>query len=157
AEPKEKEEEVVEEEEVVVLEEDLEPFDDGNPWYYDIENFCRDGSFPDYATVDDRKALRRIALRYRIEAGVLHRKAFSRLLLRCVPDDQCMRIMEESHSGECSGHFSGQTLAKKILMLCYWPTLEADCAEFVRRCVKCQIHANKIHAPSSSLLPVSTP
>jgi len=65
--------------------------------------------------------------------------------------------MEEAHSGECGGHFSGQTLAKRILKLCYWPTLEADCVEFVRRCVKCQLHANKIHAPSSSLHPVSTP
>src|SRR5262249_34884377 len=65
--------------------------------------------------------------------------------------------MEEAHSGECGGHFSGQTLAKRILKLCYWPTLEADCVEFVRRCVKCQLHANKIHAPSSSLHPISAP
>src|SRR5262249_48608166 len=86
------EEEVVEEE-VVALEEDAEPFDDGNPWYFDIENFCRDGSFPDYATADDRKALRRIAQRYRIEGGVLHKKAFNGLLLRCVPDEECLRIM----------------------------------------------------------------
>src|SRR5262249_2341334 len=87
AEPKKKaeEEEEAVEEEVVVLEEDLEPFDDGNPWYYDIENFCRDGSFPDYATADDRKTLRRISQRYRIEGGVLHRKVFNGLLLQCVP------------------------------------------------------------------------
>src|SRR5262249_38728124 len=84
---KEEEEELEEEEEVVVLEEDLEPFDDKNPWYYDIENFCRNGSFPDYATTDDRKTLRRIAQHYKIEGGVLHRKAFNGLLLRCVPDD----------------------------------------------------------------------
>src|SRR5262249_40882253 len=98
AEPKKEEKEVVEEEEeVVVLEEDHEPFDDGNPWYYDIENFCRDGSFPDYATADDRKTLRRMAQRYKIEGGVLHKKAFNGLLLLCVPDDECMRIMEEAH------------------------------------------------------------
>src|SRR5262249_49289536 len=118
AEQKRGEEEEGAEEELVALEEDLEPFDDGNPWYYDIENFCRDGSFPDYATADDRKTLRRIAQRYKIEGEILHRKAFSGLFLRCVPDDECMRIMEEAHSGECGGHFGGQTLAKKILKLC---------------------------------------
>ena len=39
----------------------------------------------------------------------------------------------------------------------YWPTLEEDCVIYVRRCVKCQLHADKIHAPSSSLHPLSSP
>src|SRR5262249_55751505 len=54
-------------------------------------------------------------------------------------------------------HFNGQILATHILKLYYWPTLERDCVDFMRRCVKCQLHANKIHAPSSSLHPISAP
>src|SRR5262249_14127892 len=92
-----------------------------------------------------------------IIGGVLHRKAFSGLFLRCVTDEECLQIMKTAHAGECGGHFSGQTLAKRILKIYYWPTLEGDCVDFVRRCVKCQLYANKIHSPSSSLHPISTP
>jgi len=79
-----------EEEEVVLLEDETEPFDDGNPWFYDIENFYRDGLFLDYATADDRKALRRIASCYKIIGGVLHKKTFSGLFLRCIADVECL-------------------------------------------------------------------
>src|SRR5262249_17949410 len=41
--------------------------------------------------------------------------------------------------------------------LYYWPTLKGDCVDSVRRCVKCQLHPNKIHTPSSSLHPISAP
>jgi len=146
-----------EKEEVVVLDEDTEQFDDGNPWYFDIENYCRDKSFPDYATSDDKKTLKRIAYRYKILGGLLYKKAFSGLLLRCIADPECLHIMSEAHASECGGHFNGRALADKILKLYYWPTLEADCMDFVRRCVKCQLHANKIHTLSSSLHPISAP
>jgi len=147
----------MEEEEVVILEDETELFEDGNPWFYDTKNFYKDGSFPDYATTDDRKALRRIASRYRIIGGVLHKKAFSGLFLRCIADEECLQIMEAAHASECGGHFNGQALTRNILKLYYWLTLEEDCVNFIRRCVKCQLHANKIHAPSSSLHPISTP
>ena len=33
----------------------------------------------------------------------------------------------------------------------YWMTLENDCINYVRKCHKCQIYANKIHVPLTSL------
>ena len=33
----------------------------------------------------------------------------------------------------------------------YWMTLEGNCINYVRKCHKCQIYANKIHVPPSSL------
>src|SRR5262249_40997302 len=35
--------------------------------------------------------------------------------------------------------------------------MEEDCTIFVRRCVNCQIHADKIYAPASSLHPMTSP
>ena len=35
--------------------------------------------------------------------------------------------------------------------------MEEDCVKFVRHCEKCQLHADKIHAPASSLHPLSSP
>src|SRR5262249_11920977 len=111
----------MEEEEIVVLEEEVEPFDDGNPWYYDIENYCRDQSFPEYATADDRKATRQLARCYKIIGGVLHKKAFSGLFLKCIPDEECLRIMHTAHSGECGGHFNGcaRRQTSQALLLAY--------------------------------------
>ncbi|MQL72956.1 hypothetical protein Taro_005282, partial [Colocasia esculenta] len=40
--------------------------EDGHPWYFDIENFLKDGSFPYYATSADRWAIRRVSERYKI-------------------------------------------------------------------------------------------
>ena len=35
--------------------------------------------------------------------------------------------------------------------------MKEDCVSFVRHCEKCQLHADKIHAPASSLHPLSSP
>ena len=35
--------------------------------------------------------------------------------------------------------------------------MEEDCVKFVRHCEKCQLHADKIHAPASSLHSLSSP
>ena len=43
------------------------------------------------------------------------------------------------HDGICGGHFNGTTIAKRILRMgYYWPTMEKDYQEYVKKCVKCQ-------------------
>src|SRR5262249_61862270 len=107
--------------EVLVLDsQDEEPFEDENPWYFDIKNYCRNQSFPEYATADDKKILKRIAQRYRIIGGVLHRKAFSGIYVRCITEEEALRIMEAVHASECGGNFSVQTLCKAGLKTSYW-------------------------------------
>ncbi|KAJ8617648.1 hypothetical protein MRB53_013834 [Persea americana] len=59
-------------------------------------------------------------------------------------------IIEEAHSGIYGGHVNGLMLSKKIIRLgYYWPSLEADSVDYVRKCKKCQLHADLIHAPAS--------
>ena len=49
-------------------------------------------------------------------------------------------------------------LAKKIIRLgYYWPSLESDSVNYVKRCKECQLHADLIHAPASSLHPTTAP
>ncbi|MQM20202.1 hypothetical protein Taro_053218 [Colocasia esculenta] len=36
------------------------------PWYQEIEQYCKDGTFPEEAEAEDRRAIRRAALRYTI-------------------------------------------------------------------------------------------
>ncbi|KAI8568355.1 hypothetical protein RHMOL_Rhmol02G0191600 [Rhododendron molle] len=57
--------------------------------------------------------------------------------------EDAKRVMEEVHEGVCGPHMNGIMLAKKILRQGYfWSTMETECVEYVRRCRKCQIHAN---------------
>ncbi|XP_028112168.1 protein NYNRIN-like [Camellia sinensis] len=46
---------------------------------------------------------------------------------------------------------NGVMLAKKILRQGYWSTMEEDCINFVQRCPKYQIHANRMNIPVKAL------
>lgn len=35
----------------------------------------------------------------------------------------------------------------------YWPTMESESFTFIKKCAKCQIHGNPIHAPAQELQP----
>jgi len=38
----------------------------------------------------------------------------------------------------------------------YWPIMECNCMEYVRKCVKCQQHANLFNQPSHTLQPMQS-
>lgn len=58
----------------------------------------------------------------------------------------------EVHEGICGDHFSGPTLAKKLMRTGYcWPTMEKDSYQFVKKCKQCQIHGDLVHAPTQEL------
>lgn len=53
---------------------------------------------------------------------------------------------------------SGHALANKILRAgYYWPKMEAECIEYVRKCHKCQIYANDINQPATALSLLASP
>ena len=60
--------------------------------------------------------------------------------------------MHEIHKGVYGTHASGHIMARQIMRVgYYWMTLENDCVNYVRKCHKCQIYADKIHVPPSPL------
>ena len=60
--------------------------------------------------------------------------------------------LEEVHQGICGAHSSGLTLAKNLLKMGYYfPTMEVDAYNFVKRRVPCQQHGDLIHAPTQDL------
>ncbi|KAH9311691.1 hypothetical protein KI387_026726, partial [Taxus chinensis] len=55
-------------------------------------------------------------------------------------------------------HTSGIVLAKKLLRVgYYWPTMESDCCNFVKKCELCQKYGNLIHVPAQALQPITMP
>ncbi|XP_057444480.1 uncharacterized protein LOC130736700 [Lotus japonicus] len=85
------------------------------------------------------KAQRREAGHYTLLDGILFRRGFSSPLLRCLPPGKYEGVMTEVHEGVCASHIGGRSLASKVLRAgFYWPTIKKDCAEFVKKCEKCQ-------------------
>ena len=66
--------------------------------------------------------------------------------------------MSRFHGNGCGPHMNGVALAKRILRMGYfWPTMQPDCVNVVRRCHACQVHANVPHLPPTELHCLSTP
>ena len=59
-------------------------FDDGLPWYYDIYQFLRYGTYPKVMTAKDRRALRQLATRFMIHGETLYRRATNGVSLLCL-------------------------------------------------------------------------
>ncbi|XP_070007731.1 uncharacterized protein [Nicotiana sylvestris] len=135
---------------------EVEP--DVQPWYRDIKRFLKTKEYPDQASGDQKRTIRRNASGFFLNGEVLYKRTPDLNLLRCVDAEEARRIMYEVHTGVCGSHMNGYVLAKKILRAgYYWMTMEKDCFSFVQKCHQCQVHGDLIHAPPTELHPMSTP
>lgn len=63
-----------------------------------------------------------------------------------------LRTKEAFHEGIRGQHLGGRYLARKALRAgYYWPTMATDAKNHVKKCPKCQIHANVHLAPPTKL------
>ena len=93
-----------------------------------------------------------------LDGEVLYKKGKGQILLRCVDINEAKKIVHEIHEGVCGTYTSGHVMARKIMKVeYYWMMLEGDCINYVRKYRKCQIYADKIHVPPSSLHVIVSP
>ena len=71
---------------------------DGLPWYHDIYQFLRFGTYSEAATAKDRRALRQLAIRFVICGETLYRRSSDGMLLLCVDRTSAHRVMREIHA-----------------------------------------------------------
>jgi len=72
----------------------------------------------------------------------IYRRGYTRPLLKCLTPDQVTYVMRELHEGVCGTHSGARTMAAKVLRAgYYWSTVQGDCTEFVRKCIKCHEYA----------------
>ncbi|RVW70517.1 Retrovirus-related Pol polyprotein from transposon 17.6 [Vitis vinifera] len=103
---------------------------DDLPWYHDIHQFLRFGTYLEVATTKDRRALRHLATRFVICGDTLYRRSADGMLLLCLDRASADRVMREVHSGVCGPHMGGHMLA---------------------------IHGDLIHAPPSEFHALTSP
>eukprot|EP01018_Ginkgo_biloba_P012948 Gb_20485 [translate_table: standard] len=129
-----------------------------SPWYHDIYTYLHDHILPLDLSHNQRKSFIQCASHYTILENTLYRRGYNGTLLKCLNAEEANLAIKEVHDGICGAHTSGMVLAKKLLIIgYYWPTMEKDSYQYVKRCVACQRHGDLIHVPSQALQPITAP
>ena len=107
----------------------------------------------------EAEKIRRKAPRYWLsEDKKLYKRSFSGPYLLCVPPTTSESILEELHEGICGSHTGGRSLSLRAITQGYWwPNMQKEAQEYVRKCDQCQRFAPNIHQPGGILNPLSSP
>uniref|UniRef100_A0A6N2L6F1 USP domain-containing protein n=1 Tax=Salix viminalis TaxID=40686 RepID=A0A6N2L6F1_SALVM len=111
---------------------------DGNPWYYDINNFIQNPG----GIQKEKKTLRRLAIDFYLD-GEMELK----------PETRC----EKSMKGFAQPILIGMMARKMQRNGYFWKTLVKDCIDYVRKCHKCQVRGDKINAPPALMFNLISP
>ena len=129
----------------------LEPLDDQLP---DFNLFEVDVIFPDYADIitylktnqapgeynsKQVEALLRKNTLFILIGEILYKQGHDGLLRWYINPIEVPLNLEGCHLDACGGHFAGDSIARKALLIGYWsPTLFKDAHTYTRRCDPCQ-------------------
>ena len=100
--------------------------------------------------------VRRKATRYWLsENQKLYKRSFSGPYLLCVHPELTESLLEELHEGICGSHTGGRSLAHRVITQGYWwPNMQREAQEYVRKCDQCQRFAPSIHQPRGYFNPL---
>ena len=88
----------------------------------------------------------------------LYKRGFFMPYLKCVDEEEAQYILEEIHEGIYGDHAGPRSLVGKVIKTGYfWPTLQMDAREFVKRCDKFQRFGNVQHLLAERLTPIAFP
>ncbi|GJZ43145.1 reverse transcriptase domain-containing protein [Tanacetum coccineum] len=115
--------------------------EEGPTWITLIQNYLEKRMLPE-DPVDARTLMEKIR-NYTMEDGVLYRKSYLVLLMRCIWPLQANYVIREVRMGSCE-MYDGlrQVVAKAINLGYYWPSMHRDARDLIRACDDCQAHAS---------------
>ena len=88
----------------------------------------------------------------------MYKRSFSGPYLLCVHLDASESLLEEPHEGVCGSHIGGRSLSHRAITQGYWwPDMQKEAQEYVRKCDQCQRFTSNIHQPRGVLNPLSNP
>ncbi|RDY02416.1 Retrovirus-related Pol polyprotein from transposon 17.6, partial [Mucuna pruriens] len=117
-------------------------------WMDPMVEYLKEGRLP--ADPGEAVKIRKEAPKYTLIEHRLYRRGFSSPLLKCIDPEEAEYVIKEVHEGVCGTHIGGRALARKIARAGYfWPSLKADCMDYVRRCDTCQRFADNHQAPQN--------
>ena len=76
----------------------------------------------------------------------------------CIPAKEVNGVLSDLHEREPIGHPSGRKLWQMALHQgYYWPMMQNDAQDFVKKCQECQRQGDEIHTSHQSLHPIVAP
>ena len=116
----------------------IEEEQDGEPWYFNIKRYIENKEYPQEASDNDKRTLKRLADSFFLSGSIMYKRNHDMVLLRCVDARDAEQMLVEVHEGSFGTHANGHAMARKILRAgYYWLTMESDCCIHVRKCHKC--------------------
>ncbi|XP_058084609.1 uncharacterized protein LOC131232405 [Magnolia sinica] len=67
---------------------EAEPPSNDRPWYTDIKKYLEHQKYPEGAKPVDRRTIQRLAAQFVITGGILYKRSFNQVLLRCVDETE---------------------------------------------------------------------
>ena len=88
----------------------------------------------------------------------LYKCSFSGPYLLCIHPKASKLLIEELHEGICGSHTGGRSLFHRAITQGYWwPNMQKEVQEYVKKCDSCQRFASNIHNPEGVLNLLSSP
>ena len=121
-----------------------------------IMQFLKEDTLPEERVEADK--VRRKATRYWLsENQKLYKRFFSGPYLLCVHPEMTELLLEELHKEICGSHTGGRSLAHRAITQGYWwPNMQREAQEYVKKCDQCQQFTPNIHQPGGILNPLSS-
>ena len=69
------------------------------PWFHEVKRYLETQEYPEEASINDRKFLRKFFAKFFLSNGVLYKRNHDSTLLRCVDKKEAEEIMEDMHDG----------------------------------------------------------
>ena len=129
----------------------------GPSWMDSIFLFLEKDILPEEKS--EAKKVRRNAPRFWLsEDRKLYKRSFSGPYLLYVHPEASESLLEELHEGIYGSHIGGRSLSHRALTQVYWwPGMQKEAQEYVKKCDQCQRFAPNIHQPGGVLNPLSSP
>ena len=75
----------------------------------------------------------------------------------CIHPEMTESLLEELHERICGSHIGGKSLAHRAITQGYWwPNMQKEAQEYVKKCNQYQRFAPNIHQPGGILSPLSS-
>ena len=131
----------------------------GRDWRTSFIRYISDGSgFQD--KTENERLIRRSKNYILVDGKLMRKNASSEVLLKCISQDDGIKLLDDIHVGSCGNHAASRTLVGKAFRAgLYWPTTVADVEKLVRHCEGCQFFAKRTHVPAHEIqtIPSSWP
>ena len=122
-----------------------------------IVRFLKDDVLPKEKS--EAEKIRRKAPRFWLsEDHKLYKCSYSGPYLLCVHPEASELLLEKMHKGICESHTGGRSLSHRAITQGYWwPGMQKEALDYVKKCDQCQRFALNIHQPGTILNPLSSP